>query len=164
MLTNMYSRYNIYFHIESYKNSRYSHNKRKGKQCVQHVEVCHGSLNDHSGLRVWSIQRTVLLLTQTVSWQSVWSLNLPWGPRDLFWLIIKILSEERGLLLSLGIKESKSPGFREPTVALVPKEHFTCFLLKAQKALWWSITLSFLLCLSHTFITWPVGILGGSYK
>ena len=144
--------------------SRYKHNERKGKQYVWHVEVCHGSLNDHSGLCVQSIQRTVLLLTQTVSWQSVWSLNLPQGPRDLFWLIIKILSEERGLLLSLGIKESKSPDFREPTVASVPKERFACFLLKAQKSLWWSSTLSFLLCLSHTFITWPVGILGGSSK
>ena len=44
-----------------------------------------------------------------------------WGPRDLFWQIIKIISGGRGLLLSSGIKECKAPGFREPIEASVSK-------------------------------------------
>ena len=53
------------------------------------------------------------------------------------------------MFLSLRIKESKALGFREPAVASVSKERFACFLLKAQKALRQSSTLSFLLCLSQ---------------
>ena len=46
----------------------------------------------------------------------------------------------------------------EPAAAYISKEHF-----KAQKALWPLSTLSFILCLS-LIISWPVRILGESYK
>ena len=62
------------------------------------------------------------------------------------------------MLSSLGIKESKASGFMEPAAAYISKERF-----KAQKALWPLSTLSFILCLS-LIISWPVRILGESYK
>ena len=75
----------------------------------------------------------------------------PWGPRD------------RGLLSSLRIKESKALGCREPAAASGSKEHFACFPLKVQKALWRSSTRRFFPCLS-LIISQLVTILGESYK
>ena len=57
----------------------YSHNERKGKYVFRYIEGCHLISNDHSRLRVWTIQRTVMPLSQIVCLQSIWSLYLPLG-------------------------------------------------------------------------------------
>ena len=127
----------------------YSHNERKGKYVFQHIEGCHWILNDHSGLRVQTIQRTVMPLSQTVCLESVWSLYLLLGSMGPILTMSKFFWG-RGLLSSLGIKESKAPGFMKPAAPCISKEHF-----KAPKALWRSSTLSFLSCLS-LIISWLV--------
>ena len=97
--------------------------------------------------------------SHTDSWTDslFFPFTYPWGLRDLFWLN-QIFSGGRGLLSSLGIKESKASVFMEPAAAYIFKERF-----KAQKALWLLSTLSFISCLS-LIISWPVRILGESYK
>ncbi len=81
--------------------------------------------------------------------QSVWSLYLPLGSiRTMFLIMYQNFSGGRGFLSSLGIKESKAPGFLEPAAASVSKECFSCFLLLAQKALWHSSNLWFFCVLS----------------
>ena len=57
----------------------YSHNERKGKYVFRYIERCHLISNNHSRLRVWTIQRTVMPLSQIVCLQSIWSLYLPLG-------------------------------------------------------------------------------------
>ena len=89
------------------------------------------------------------LNTDSLFRQSVWSLYLPLGSiRTLFLIIYQNSSGGRGLLSSLGIKESKAPGFLEPAAASVSKECFACFPLLAQKALWHSSNLWFFCVLS----------------
>ena len=96
-------------------------------------------------------------LSQTVCLESVWSLYLLLGSMGPILTMSKFFWG-RGLLSSLGIKESKAPGFMKPAAPCISKEHF-----KAPKALWRSSTLSFLSCLS-LIISWLVRILGWSYK
>ena len=89
------------------------------------------------------------LNTDSLFRQSVWSLYLPLGSiRTLFLIMHQNSSGGRGLLSSLGIKESKAPGFLEPAAASVSKERFACFPLLAQKALWHSSNLWFFCVLS----------------
>ena len=92
-----------------------------------------------------TIQRTVPASKHR---QSVWSLYLRTSIRTLLLMIYQNSSGGRGLLSSLGIKESKAPGFLEPAAASVSKECFTCFPLLAQKALWHSSNLWFFCVLS----------------
>merc|ERR1711867_79740 len=72
-------------------------------------------------------------------------------------------SRGRGLLSSLGIKESKVPVFLEPAAASVSKECFACILLLAQKALWHSSNIWFFFVLS-LINSLPDRILAGSYN
>ena len=63
--------------------------------------------------------------TDSLFRQSVWSLYLPLGSiRTLFLIIYQNSSRGRGLLSSLGIKETKAPGFLEPAAASVSKRVF----------------------------------------
>ena len=63
----------------------------------------------------------------------------------------------------MGSRSLKLQASREPDKASVSKEHFACFLLLAQKALWWSSILRFLLCFIFDN-PWPVRFFRGSYN
>ena len=67
-------------------------------------------------------------LSQTVCRQSVWSLYLPLASMGPILTMSKFF-RGRGLLSSLGIKESKAQASREPDAAPVSKERFAYFPL-----------------------------------
>ena len=84
------------------------------------------SLNQLVNVSVKIQTQFLPLNTDSLFRQSVWSIYLPLGSiRTLFLIIYQKSSGGRGLLSSLGIKESKAPGFRVTVVASVSREYFT---------------------------------------
>ena len=81
----------------------------------------------------------------------------------LYFDFIKILLGKEVCSQALGSRSLKVQASKEPVEAPAFKEHFASFPLVAQKALWHSSTLSYLLCFIFDN-SLPVRILGGSYN
>ena len=118
----------------------------------------------HSGVSVRTIQRTVLASnTDSVFRQSVWYLYLPMGSMGPYFDFVNILLGEEVCSQALGLMSLKLQASSEPVDARASREHFACFPLVVQKAVWHSSTLKFLLCFIFDN-SLPVRILGGSYN
>ena len=83
-----------------------------------------------------------LPLMQTVLLDSLFGTFIyPYSPWDLILILSKFFQGKK----ALGSRSLKLQASREPAEALASKEHFASFPLVAQKALWYSSTLSNLL-------------------
>ena len=81
----------------------------------------------------------------------------------LYFDFIKILLGKEVCSQALGSRSLKVQASKEPVEAPAFKEHFASFPLVAQKALWYSSTLSYLLCFIFDN-SLPFRIYGGGYN
>ena len=103
------------------------------------------------------------LNTDSLFRQSVWSLYLHLGSMGLYFDFIKILLGEEVCSEALGSRSLKLQASWSLLQHQSPNKRFTCFPLLAQKALWHSSNLRFLLCFIFDNPL-PVRILAGSYN
>ena len=136
--------------------------KWKGKWINQHVEDALIILMIHSGVSYHTIQRTVLASnTDSLFRQSVLYLYLPLGFMGPYFDFVKILPGEEVCSQALGSRSLKLQASHESIDTPASKESFACFPHLAQKPVWHSSTLKFLLFFIFDNLL-PVRTLGGS--